>query len=179
MLDYQAIIDRYYASEPGLRRILMLHSRQVADLALDIAKRKNLPLPPEQIEAAAMLHDIGIIRTNAPAILCLGPEPYIRHGIIGAEMLRADGAPEWTARVAERHTGSGLTAIDIREQGLPLPPQDFLPETLLEKIICYADKFFSKSGDMQQKDLESVKKSMQRHGMGTAARFAALQALFG
>jgi uncharacterized protein len=46
------------------------------------------------------------------------------------------------ARICERHTGSGLTAEEIVSGGLPLPERDFLPETLEEKIICLADKFF-------------------------------------
>ena len=49
------------------------------------------------------------------------------------------------ARVCERHTGAGLTKREIIEQELPLPQQDFLPETTEEKLICYADKFFSKT----------------------------------
>lgn len=178
MLNYQSIIDKYYAATPALREELLRHSSDVADLALSIAKEKQLPLDPEQVKAAAMLHDIGIVRTHAPSILCYGTEPYICHGIIGAEILRSEQAPEWAARVAERHTGAGLTAEEIAEQGLPLPHRDFLPETLLEKLICYADKFFSKSGDMQRKTLASVEKSMERFGASTAARFAALNELF-
>ena len=46
---------------------------------------------------------------------------------------------------AKRHTGAGLTKKEIIEQELPLPQQDFLPETTEEKLICYADKFFSKT----------------------------------
>ena len=38
-MDYQSIIDEYYPSENELRRILMLHSRQVADRCLLIAKK--------------------------------------------------------------------------------------------------------------------------------------------
>ena len=53
-----------------------------------------------------MLHDIGIIFTDAPALDCHGTEPYMRHGIIGADLLRSDGVDEYLARVAERHTGA-------------------------------------------------------------------------
>ena len=37
-MDYQAIIDKYYPEENELRRILMIHSRSVADKALAIAE---------------------------------------------------------------------------------------------------------------------------------------------
>ena len=59
-----------------------------------------------------MLHDIGIIRCNAPGIQCFGNEPYICHGRIGAEMLRAEGFPHH-ARVCERHTGRGLLVVRL------------------------------------------------------------------
>ena len=53
-----------------------------------------------------------------------------------------------------------------------------MPETLLERLVCYADKFYSKSGDMQRKSLERVRQSMSRHGGDTAARFEQLHREF-
>lgn len=179
MISYNGLIDKYYPAGTPLRDIYLRHCRSVADLALDIAKKKRLNLDPELIEAAVMTHDIGIFRCNAPSIECHGDEPYIRHGIIGAELLRREGAPEEWARVAERHTGSGLTAEEITAQHLPLPAADFLPETELERLICYADKFFSKSGDMKMKSLDRVRASMARFGQASLDRFDALQREFG
>ena len=34
MIDYIALIDKYYAGQPELRHVLVTHSRQVADRAL-------------------------------------------------------------------------------------------------------------------------------------------------
>ncbi len=174
MIPYQKIIDKYYESGSPLREILILHSRQVADKALAIAKAKQLKLNPEDIEGAAMLHDIGIFLTDAPGIYCYGKEPYLKHGVLGAELLRREGMPEFLARVAERHTGTGLTREEIISHNLPIPPADYLPETQLERLICFADKFYSKSGDMQEKSLERVRASMQKWGLGNVARFEAL-----
>lgn len=179
MIDYQSVIDKYYESGSSLREILIHHSRQVALKALAIAKDKRLEIDPETIEAAAMLHDIGIIFCNATGIKCYGTEPYIKHGILGAKLLRDEGLPEWIARIAERHTGAGLTAQEIERQHLPLPSQDYLPETLLEKLICYADKFFSKSGDMKEKSLDRVRASMKKWGENTEKRFERLHEMFG
>lgn len=178
MIDYQAIIDKYYISGSPLRATLIRHSRQVADKALDIAHAGHLDIADDDIVAAAMLHDIGIFLTHAPSIFCEGNEPYICHGILGAKLLREEGVPEYIARVAERHTGAGLTADDIRNQNLPLPQGDYMPETLLEKLICYADKFFSKSGDMKEKSFYRVCGSMRAHGDESLARFLQLHALF-
>lgn len=175
MYDYQTIIDRYYPGETPLRDIYMRHCRQVADKALAIARDLRLDVDPDEIEAAAMLHDIGIFLTDAPAIHCHGTEPYLRHGLLGADLLRREGAPEYCARVAERHTGAGLTLEDIIADDLPLPlDRTFMPATLLERLICYADKFYSKSGDMKEKPLGRVLVSMSKFGPDSLARFRSL-----
>jgi uncharacterized protein len=179
MVDYNSIINKYYEPGSELYNILTRHSNSVAELALKIADAHALPLDRDEIRAGAMLHDIGIVRTDAPGIHCHGTEKYIKHGTIGAAMLRAEGLPEWVARIAERHTGAGLTAADIRAMNLPLPTDvDLVPETQLEKLICYADKFYSKSGDMQQKSLERVRLSMSKFSPETLARFEALHREF-
>ena len=176
---YQQIIDKYYPQGSRLREVLVSHSRQVADLALDIVWRRQLPLDPAIVEDAAMLHDIGIFRTDAPGIECHGSEPYIRHGLLGAELLRAEGAPEELVRVATTHTGTGLTSNDIARRGLPLPPGDYMPASLLERLVCYADKFFSKSRGKQRKTLEQVRATMGRLGPETLERFEQLHREFG
>lgn len=177
-MNYQAVIDKYYPAGSRLRDIYMLHCRQVADKALAIMRAKNLPLDPGDVEAAAMLHDIGIVMTDAPSIDCHGTEPYLRHGILGAAMLRAEGAPESWARVAERHTGAGLTADDIARFNLPIPAGDYMPRTLLERLVCYADKFYSKSKDMSEKSIERVRASMEKLSPETLSRFDALHREF-
>lgn len=170
-MDYQAIINKYYSEDNALRRILLVHSCSVADKALAIADRHpELPLDRQFIEEAAMLHDIGIVRCNAPGIHCFGSEPYICHGRIGAGMLRAEGFPRH-ARVCERHTGAGITRSQIIACRLPLPEQDFLPETLEEKLICYADKFFSKTHLDREKTLEQAMASLAKFGDEGLARF--------
>lgn len=179
MFDYQRIIDKYYPGETPLRDIYLRHCRQVAGKALSIASALSLPLDKEEIEASAMLHDIGIFMTHAPGIECHGTEPYIRHGLLGADLLRDEGAPETYARVAERHTGAGLTRDDIVADGLPLPlDRTFIPESLLERLICYADKFFSKSGDMIEKPLPRVMVSMTKFGPESFNRFKKLHEEF-
>lgn len=170
-MDYQEIINKYYPEDNELRHILLVHSRAVADKALAIADRHpELSLDRQFIEEAAMLHDIGIVRCNAPGIQCFGTEPYICHGRIGADMLRAEGFPRH-ARVCERHTGAGITRSQIIEQKLPLPEQDFLPETMEEKVICYADKFFSKTHLDEEKTIEQAIASLSKFGEEGVTRF--------
>lgn len=173
MFHYQDLINKYYPQGSPLRVIYITHCRKVAELALHIARAKQLPLDPDEIEAAAMLHDIGIFLTNAPGIECHGTEPYLAHGALGADLLRRHGAPEFLPLVAERHTGSGLSPQDIAQNNLPLPPgRSYLPQSLLERLICYADKFYSKSGDpTQQKSLDRVRASQARFGPHVLRRF--------
>lgn len=158
------IIDKYYPEGTPLRDIYMRHALDVAALAEELRTRFAPQLDAAQVRDAAMLHDIGIFLTDAPGIHCYGAEPYIKHGPLGAALLRREGAPEWAARVAERHTGTGIGEL--------------VPETLLEKLVCYADKFYSKSGTMQRKSLEAVERSMLRFGEANLAAFRRLHALF-
>lgn len=178
MTDWKKIIDKYYSGDGDLRTILIIHSQSVARKALQIVSlHPELNLDREFIEEAAMLHDIGIIKTDAPGIKCFGTEPYICHGILGAEMLRPEGLPRH-ARVCERHTGAGLSLNEIVSQNLPLPHQDFLPETLEEQVICYADKFFSKTHLDREKSVEKAEKSIAKFGEEGLARFKQWEKMF-
>ena len=171
MTDYMKVIDFFCGSEP-VRELLLLHSTQVMNKALAIAE-KFPGADRDLITAGSMLHDVGIVFCDAPGIDCFGTEDYLLHGILGAENIRAmhlnDG--EKIARICERHTGSGLTADEIRAGNLPLPEKNMLPETLEEKIICLADKFYSKSDPSREKTLPEIRRSMEKFGTDPLSRF--------
>ena len=175
-MDYQKVIDKYYPEENELRQILLVHSRGVTEKALRIVDaHPEMHLDRDFVEEAAMLHDIGIFRCDAPGIECHGTEPYICHGRIGGALLREEGFPRH-ARVCERHTGAGLSRAEILCQGLPMPlPSDdsepYMPETLEEKLICYADKFFSKTRPEREKTLEHTVRSLSKFGDEGVQRF--------
>lgn len=177
-MDYKKIIDKYYPEENALKHILMVHSSSVALKALQIVDAHlELQVDRRFVEEAAMLHDIGIFQCDAPGIHCHGSEPYILHGRIGAELLRREGYPQH-ARVCERHTGAGITKNEIEQQHLPLPPQDFLPETLEEQIVCYADKFFSKTRLTTEKTIEQAERSLMKFGPAGVERFRRWETIF-
>lgn len=170
-MDYIGIIEKYYPDDNELRRLLLRHSRDVANKALAICDaHPELHLDRQFVEEGAMLHDIGIFLTDAPGIFCHGTDPYIRHGIDGANLLRAEGY-ERHARVCERHTGAGISHQQIEMQQLPLPVADYLPETLEEQVICYADKFFSKSHPERHRTVEQAANSLAKFGGDGLARF--------
>lgn len=173
------LIHRYYPEGSDIERVLRMHSEDVTGLALELADRHpEMELDRAFIAEAAMLHDIGIFKTNAPDIYCTGEAPYILHGYLGAELLRELGLPRH-AFVAERHTGSGLTDEEIRVREIGLPPGIYTPQSLEEKLICYADKFYSKTKLGQRKSLEKVRSGFAKHGDDALRRFDALHELFG
>lgn len=165
------IIREYYALDSQAGQCLYIHSQLVTDKALAIAIRHpemNLDIP--FIKEAAMLHDIGIFLTKAPEIGCNGEFPYICHGYLGADILRAEGLPRH-ALVCERHTGTGISVETILEKHLPLPERDMMPVTLEEKLIAFADKFYSKSNLTREKKISKIRSEMMFHGEDSARRF--------
>ena len=181
MIDTLSIIYRFYEPQSDLCKLLIKHSTQVAELSRQFAQRlidSHVPVDIDFVEEAAMLHDIGIVHTNAPGIYCHGAEPYIRHGILGREMLDEIGLFRH-ALVCERHTGTGLSIKEREEQNLPLPHRDLLPISIEEKIVCYADKFFSKSHPNAIRSVEVARSKLEKFGEETLARFDEMMALFG
>lgn len=179
-IDPLEIISKYFEPRSTSYMILVGHSRAVVQKSLEIAGRLGYGRPDtEFIREAAMLHDIGIFMTMAPEIGCFGDRQYICHGYLGRELLEKEGLPKY-ALVCERHVGVGITRDDIDGKGLPLPRRDMLPLTIEEKIICYADKFFSKRPDSlgRERPLEEVRKSIARYGADKLKKFDKMTVLF-
>ena len=206
-MDYLALLHRYYPEDNALRRMLLHHSRQVCARALQIVERHpELGANRNLVEAGAMLHDIGIFLTDAPGIHCHGTAHYMLHGSLGAQLLRNEAEQlkkeklqaeqlkeeklqaiqlqeelhfyEALARICERHTGTGLTRQTIIERGLPDPQQDLLPETIEEQIICYADKFYSKSHLERERTIPQTLQSLEKFGDEGVEKFRHWTELF-
>ncbi|MDL2247735.1 HDIG domain-containing protein [Bacteroides sp. OttesenSCG-928-J23] len=166
-----ALIDKFYPQPNELKDILLVHSQSVADKALQIAdNHPELQLNKAFLYEAAMLHDIGIFMTDAPDIFCMGDKPYICHGYLGADLIRKEGFDKH-ALVCERHTGAGIELKDIIERNLPIPHRQMIPVSLEEQVICFADKFFSKTHLHAEKSIEKARKSVSKYGEKGAIRF--------
>lgn len=177
----QQIIEKYYKKNSLSYFFLYTHSSMVAKNAVRIAKHnKNLNVDIDFIKNAAMLHDIGIFMTNAPSIGCFGTYPYISHGYLGRELLEKDGLNK-IALICERHIGMGITLQDIENKGLPLPKRDMIPISIEEKIICYADKFFSKNSIYltSPKPIKTIKQKLSKYGVEKVAKFEEMMEQFG
>ncbi|GAB1416019.1 HDIG domain-containing protein [Paludibacter sp.] len=164
MVDPYYIINKYYKKDTPLFDLLVSHSEKVRNKALDIVdKHPEFDLDVDFVSEASMLHDIGIYKCKAPKIFCVGNHHYIEHGYLGADILRSEGLPKH-ALVCERHTGTGLSLDRIIKNKLPLPHRDMLPVSLEEEIICYADKFYSKSRPDRELTVDEIIESIARYG---------------
>lgn len=168
----EKLLLRYYNRDSKAFKILLKHSECVAEMALEIVdNHPELDLDRSFVYESAMLHDIGVFACHAPGIGCMGEEPYIRHGVIGSEILTMEGLP-LHALVCERHTGVGLSLEAILRRGLPLPHREMVPVSLEEQVVCFADCFFSKSGDpAEKKSIVQVSKGMAKHGQDQVNKF--------
>ena len=171
MLAVENVLKRYCTSQTV--EILMIHGRMVAGKALAACAAVNAdPDTHRLVIEAAYLHDIGVCKVSAPDIGCHGPEPYIRHGVLGRALLEAEGLMKH-ALICERHTGVGISVVDIERQKLPLPIRELCPETLAERIICYADLFYSKNPGRleQEKSVDKIRKKLTQFGDEKVAIF--------
>ncbi|WP_289053640.1 HDIG domain-containing metalloprotein [Carboxylicivirga marina] len=173
------IINKYYDEGSPLWVTLTEHSKAVRDKALDIiSNHPELNADGLFVSEAAMLHDIGIFLTKAPDLHCNGTYPYICHGYLGREILEKEGFQKH-ALVCERHTGTGLTLNDIKAQNLPIPHREMVPVSIEEQIICFADKFYSKSRELTKaKSIDKIIKSMRKHGEHQSQKFEEWCGLF-
>lgn len=170
-MDPVQLLQKYFGADTAGFTTVLTHSRLVADKAVAVARTVS-GVDLKFVEEAALLHDIGVCRVHAPNIGCTGDLPYILHGLTGREILEQEGLPRH-AMVCERHIGVGLTIEDIERQQLPLPRRDMSPLAVEEKIICYADLFFSKKPRSltQEKSAAEVRQNLLGFGEARAAIF--------
>lgn len=178
-VDPIEIIRKYYDPDSQAFQILVEHSAQVAQEVLRLAQAQpDKAWDLRFLFEAAMLHDIGVFLCEAPYIDCHGTEPYIRHGYLGGTILRGLGLDKH-ALVAERHTGTGLDRDEIIAQNVSLPlNRTYMPLSLPEKLICYADNFYSKTHLGEKKSADAIIHSLEKYGTPSVARFRAMQQLF-
>jgi uncharacterized protein len=178
MIDPYKIINNYYPEGSEIHYVLVKHSEDVTAKALEVARNHpELQLDTEFIAQAAMLHDIGIFMCDAPRIHCHGGHQYIQHGYLGSDLLKEVGLPKH-ALVCERHTGAGLSLETILSRNLPLPHRSMQPLTLEEKVICYADKFYSKTQLHEPHDIDRIRIYLGRYGESEVLKFNEWHSLF-
>jgi len=116
--------------ESGCSPRVVRHCEAVAVLAAQMAEacgRRGLGVNVQLVEAGALLHDLGRSKTHT-----------VDHVVEGARVARSLGLPRPVVSIIERHAGGGITADEARRLGWPA--KSYVPRTLEEKIVAYADK---------------------------------------
>ena len=146
-------------------------------------------VPPRLIDEhrvviGGLLHDIGTYTvlkhdgTDGEPLKFSGKR-YILHGLNGYRLLLDEGIDESVAEFARNHTGVGLTREAVLEQGLPLPPADYVPVNLEQEVVMYADKFHSKSVPPKFLTVEAYTRRAERFGQANRREWLDLVARWG
>jgi len=124
-----------YLHQSGCLRNVIKHCEAVAELAVEIAntcKERELEVNLELVEIGAILHDIGRAKTHS-----------VHHAVVGAKIAESLGLPKPIISIIKRHVGGGITAKEAKKLGWPR--DIYVPQTLEEKIVSYADKLIDGS----------------------------------
>jgi uncharacterized protein (TIGR00295 family) len=113
----------------------------------------------ELVNAGSWLHDIGRSSTHG-----------IGHVSEGVTIARARGLSEEVLRIISRHVAAGLTNEEAMDLGLP--PGEYMPMSLEEKIVCHSDNLV---GDSEIMTLQEALEELEARGyLVTAGRMAAM-----
>jgi uncharacterized protein len=152
------------------------HCRIVCEVAEQFLP--ELDVDPDLVRAGALLHDIGVYRLYT-ATGELDTTEYVRHGLLGHELLDSLGFPDTISRFCSRHSGVGITRDDVRREALPIPVDDYVPGSREEELVMYADKFHSKRTPPVFVSGGSYQVAVRRWGEDKVVTFAALRARYG
>jgi uncharacterized protein len=162
----------------GIAEQLLARGAPATDTGRDTLRDTVGGLDADLVRAGSLLHDIGVYRLYDAAGE-LDHARYLRHGLLGHEMLSAEGFPDALCRFCSRHTGMGLTREDVRDQALPLPVADYVAESSEERLVMYADKFHSKTDPPVFVTAPTYAARVRRFGEGKRVAFDALRQTFG
>jgi len=119
-----------FLAKAGCSKGVIEHCKTVSRFAVKIAKvyrKKGFNVQVQLVEVSGLLHDVGRSKTHS-----------VDHALVGGEIARALGLSNSIVQIIERHAGGGIPKEEARRLGWPV--KDYLPKTLEEKIVCYADK---------------------------------------
>jgi len=138
--------------EEGVNSNVLRHVLKVSETAKDLAGKaesKGYRVNKKLVAAGALLHDIGRAVTHD-----------VSHGVIGGQIVRRRKLDERLAKIVERHVGAGISQEEAAK--LKLGSISLIPETIEEKIVCYADKLVD--GDRRVEFTETLKYFKEKLG---------------
>ncbi len=123
-------------------QLVIQHCIAVSHVAVNLAKKlqaKGVEVDLVLVEIGSLLHDIGRSKTHT-----------VQHAFLGSQIVASFNFSESLIKIVERHIGSGIPSEEAVKLGLP--NRDFIPQTLEEKIVSYADKLISGNREMSFKE---------------------------
>ena len=114
---------------------VIAHCKAVSKLAVETAKicqKRGLKVDVGLVEVGALLHDVGRSRTHS-----------VNHVVVGAQIAKDKGLPYSVISIIKCHVGGGITGSEAKELGWP--QDNYIPLTLEDKIVSYADKLVDTS----------------------------------
>ncbi len=175
--EARALHEKYAPTRAALD-LVYTHCEIVCHIAEQLMARAGLRFDASLVRAGALLHDIGVYGLYDHTGR-LDEGGYIRHGVLGHEILRQEGFPEPLCRFCSHHTGVGITRDDIHAQKLDLPAADYTADTVEEQLVMYADKFHSKTSPPKFLTADSYATYVRRFGRAKVDGFQLLRERFG
>ena len=123
-------------------QLVIQHCIAVSHVAVNLTKKlqaKGVEVDLVLVEIGSLLHDIGRSKTHT-----------VQHAFLGSQIVASFNLSESLIKIVERHLGSGIPSEEALKLGLP--NRDFIPQTLEEKIVSYADKLISGNREMSFKE---------------------------
>jgi uncharacterized protein len=176
--DQLRALHERFAPDPDVLTWVFDHSVIVRAVAEHLADRSEEPVDRDLLRVGSLLHDIGVYRLYGEDGV-RGPDHYLRHGVLGHEMLAGLGFDESVCRFCSCHVGAGLTRQEVLDRRLPVPPADYLARTTEEALVMYADSFHSKGDPSRFVTADTYAAGLRRFGPLQRERFAALRERFG
>lgn len=124
-----------FLNQVGCSKEVINHCKAVTNLAIETAKTiqlRGIPVDINLVEIGAILHDVGRSKTHT-----------VDHAVVGAKIAKQAGLPESIISIIKRHVGGGITQNEAKKLGWK--NDVYMPLTLEEKIVSYADKLIEKS----------------------------------
>jgi len=137
----------------GCSKKVINHCKAVRDIAVKIAKKAKADV--KLVEAGSLLHDIGRSKTHG-----------INHVLEGMKIAKKLDLPEDIIKIIERHIGAGISEEEAKKLGLP--PNNYMPVTLEEKIVCHADNIIQncKKQPVEKEIEKALKKGYKQYAIG-------------
>lgn len=172
-------LHQKYAQNLHSYELVFQHCQIVQAIALELADHYGGTVDREIVRVGALLHDIGSYGLFDGENELIAGKNYIQHGVVGEEILRAEGLSEAVCLIASHHTGTGITREDIEKKHLPLPLDDYMAQTVEQELVMYADKFHTKGWSERLLTYKKSRALVAGYGESDVVRFDKLHERFG